>query len=122
MHTFFTFLCIYSPYFLASGNLWDLVNWQAFLNLQGRAIQKSGGSKTSFIKATTTTVHHAINESEKASYVAHINSYLAEDKFLKDYLPIDPATNELFEVAKNGVLLWFVHWAKLTMHCSFFFF
>ncbi|KAJ0053811.1 hypothetical protein Pint_01905 [Pistacia integerrima] len=80
---------------------------RAFLNLQARATEKSGGSSSSssFLKATTTTVHHAINESEKASYVAHINSYLAEDPFLKKYLPIDPATNELFEVAKDGVLL-----------------
>ncbi|OMO52954.1 hypothetical protein CCACVL1_28986 [Corchorus capsularis] len=78
---------------------------KAYLNLQGRAIEKTGGTKSSFLKATTTTVHHAINESEKASYVAHINGYLAEDKFLKDYLPIDPSTNELFDLAKNGVLL-----------------
>ncbi|XVE78366.1 hypothetical protein DITRI_Ditri13aG0139100 [Diplodiscus trichospermus] len=78
---------------------------RAFLNLQGHAIEKSGGSKSSFLKATTTTFHHAINESEKASYVAHINGYLAEDKFLKDFLPIDPATNDLFDLAKDGVLL-----------------
>ncbi|XWS75842.1 hypothetical protein CRYUN_Cryun01aG0126600 [Craigia yunnanensis] len=77
---------------------------RAYLNLQGRANAKSGGSKSSFLKATTTTVHH-VNESEKASYVAHINSFLAEDKFLKSFLPIDPATNALFDLAKNGVLL-----------------
>ena len=95
------------------------MNWQAFLNLQGRATTKSGGLKSSFLKATTTTVHHAINESEKASYVAHINSYLAEDKFLKIFLPIDPVTNALFDLAKNGVLLWLVHWTYLTMLYSF---
>ncbi|XP_044494137.1 fimbrin-5 [Mangifera indica] len=79
---------------------------RAFLNLQARATEKSGGSKSSsFLKATTTTFHHAINESEKASYVAHINNYLAEDPFMKKYLPIDPATDQLFEVAKDGVLL-----------------
>lgn len=80
---------------------------QAYLNLQGRAMEKSGSSKnsSSFLKATTTTVHHAINESEKASYVAHINSYLAEDKFMKQFLPIDPSTNALFDLAKDGVLL-----------------
>ncbi|KAB2075198.1 hypothetical protein ES319_A07G205200v1 [Gossypium barbadense] len=76
-----------------------------YLDLQGRAVEKSGGSRSSFLKATTTTFHHAINESEKASYVAHINNYLAEDKFLKDFLPIDPATNALFDLAKDGVLL-----------------
>ncbi|KAL4376010.1 hypothetical protein GQ457_02G005370 [Hibiscus cannabinus] len=83
----------------------DLVNSQAYLTLQDRAIEKSGGTRSSFIKATTTTFHHAINESERASYVQHINSYLAEDKFLKDFLPIDPATDALFELAKDGVLL-----------------
>ncbi|GMI69131.1 fimbrin-like protein 2, FIMBRIN5 [Hibiscus trionum] len=78
---------------------------RAYLTLQDRAIEKSGGTKSSFLKATTTTFHHSINESEKASYVQHINSYLAEDKFLKDFLPIDPATDALFELAKDGVLL-----------------
>ncbi|KAF5741395.1 fimbrin-like protein 2 [Tripterygium wilfordii] len=80
---------------------------RAYLNLQARATAKSGGSKnsSSFLKATTTTVHHAINESEKASYVAHINSFLAEDPFLKKYLPIDPSTNALFDLVKDGVLL-----------------
>ncbi|KAF4352057.1 hypothetical protein CsatB_020126 [Cannabis sativa] len=80
---------------------------RAHLSLQTRATEKSGGSKSSssFLKATTTTVHHAINESERASYVAHINSFLAEDPFLKKYLPIDPSTNALFDLAKDGVLL-----------------
>ncbi|KAJ4730151.1 putative Fimbrin [Melia azedarach] len=80
---------------------------RAYLNLHARAVAKSGGSKhaSSFLKATTTTVHHAINESEKASYVAHINSCLGEDPFLKKYLPIDPSTNALFDLVKDGVLL-----------------
>ncbi|KAG6658904.1 fimbrin-5 [Carya illinoinensis] len=80
---------------------------RAYLDLQSRATAKSGGSKnsSSFLKATTTTVHHSINESEKASYVSHINSYLADDPFLKKYLPIDPSTNALFDLAKGGVLL-----------------
>lgn len=83
-------------------------DWQAYLDLQSRATEKSGCSKnsSSFLKATTTTVHHSINESEKASYVSHINSYLADDPFLKKYLPIDPSTNALFDLAKGGVLLW----------------
>ncbi|KAF7826974.1 fimbrin-5-like [Senna tora] len=84
-----------------------MIEWQAHLSLQARVMEKSGGSKnsSSFLKATTTTVHHAINESEKASYVAHINSYLAEDKFMKQFLPIDASTNALFDLAKDGVLL-----------------
>lgn len=92
-------------------NMEDEVDFEsylrAYLNLQARAAAKSGGSKnsSSFLKATTTTVHHAINESEKASYVAHINSFLGEDPFLSKYLPIDPSTNALFDLAKDGVLL-----------------
>ncbi|OIW16443.1 hypothetical protein TanjilG_19159 [Lupinus angustifolius] len=80
---------------------------RAHLNLQGRAAAKDGGSRSSssFLKAATTTVHHAINESEKASYVAHINGYLAEDKFISQFLPIDPSTDAIFDLAKDGVLL-----------------
>ncbi|KAK1316666.1 Fimbrin-like protein 2 [Acorus calamus] len=81
---------------------------RVYLNLQARAAAKLGsGAKNSsaFLKATTTTLLHTIDESEKASYVAHINSYLGEDPFLKKYLPLDPATNDLFELAKNGMLL-----------------
>lgn len=80
---------------------------RAYLNLQARATAKLGGSEnsSSFLKATTTTLLHTISESEKASYVAHINSYLGEDKFLKNFLPLDPATNALFDLAKDGVLL-----------------
>ncbi|KAL9316835.1 hypothetical protein ACSQ67_017836 [Phaseolus vulgaris] len=80
---------------------------RAHLNLHARAVAKDGGtrSSSSFLKAATTTVHHAINESEKASYVAHINNCLAEDKFLGQFLPIDPSTDALFDLAKDGVLL-----------------
>lgn len=83
---------------------------QVYLNLQSQAVAKQGGTKnsSSFLKATTTTQIHTISESEKASYVAHINSYLADDPFLKQYLPLDPATNDLFDLAKDGVLLWYI--------------
>ncbi|MQM21425.1 hypothetical protein Taro_054466, partial [Colocasia esculenta] len=78
-----------------------------YLNLQARANAKLGGAKHSsaFLKSSTTTLLHRIDESEKASYVAHINSYLGEDKFLKNYLPLDPATDDLFNLAKDGVLI-----------------
>nr|GMD30131.1 fimbrin-5-like [Ipomoea batatas] len=82
---------------------------RAFLNLQARAPTTSGNSKlkatTTFLKATTTLLRHTISVAEKASYVAHINSFLGTDKFLKDYLPLDPSTNALFDLAKDGVLL-----------------
>ncbi|KAK4397609.1 Fimbrin-5 [Sesamum angolense] len=60
---------------------------RAYLNLQARATAKGSGSKksttsfrsTSFLKATTTTLRHTISESEKASYVTHINNFLKDD-------------------------------------------
>ncbi|CDP03964.1 unnamed protein product [Coffea canephora] len=78
-----------------------------YLKLQAHASARMGSVKTSsaFLKSPTSTLLHTISESEKASYVAHINNYLAEDEFIKKYLPIDPSTNDLFEIAKDGVLI-----------------
>ena len=47
-----------------------------------------------------------ISESEKASYADQIDSYLRDDPFLKQFLPIYPATKDLFNRVKDGVLLW----------------
>ncbi|XP_039040403.1 fimbrin-3-like [Hibiscus syriacus] len=65
---------------------------------------KSGGSKSTS-KVLKAAAANTIIESEKNTYVRHINIYLADDPFLKQFLPIDPATNDLFELAKDGVLL-----------------
>ncbi|KAF9663553.1 hypothetical protein SADUNF_Sadunf17G0063400 [Salix dunnii] len=75
-------------------------------DLQGQATAKSGASQqsSSFLKATTMTLF-TISEPEKASYVDQIYSYLGDDPFLKQFLPIDPATKELFNLVKDGVLL-----------------
>lgn len=83
---------------------------QTSLNLQARAAAKVGNSKSSwsFLKANTSTRINSMFESEKASYVAHINIYLRDDPYLKKFLPIDPSTNGLFELAKDGVLLWYL--------------
>ncbi|KAL8469839.1 hypothetical protein ACS0TY_032623 [Phlomoides rotata] len=80
---------------------------RSYLDSQSRANAKLGNSKnsSSFLKATTTTLLHTISETEKASYVAHINSYLRDDPFLKQFLPIDSSSNSLFDLAKDGVLL-----------------
>lgn len=79
------------------------------MKIQAHAAARMGNtakSSSAFVKSATSTLLHTISESEKASYVAHINSYLADDEFLKKYLPIDPLTNDLFEVSKDGVLIW----------------
>ncbi|XP_021907384.1 fimbrin-2 [Carica papaya] len=81
---------------------------RVYLKLHAHVSARTGsGAKNSsaFLKAATTTLLHTISESEKASYVAHINNYLAGDEFLKKYIPIDPSSNDLFEIAKDGVLL-----------------
>ncbi|GLU23853.1 hypothetical protein SLE2022_398290 [Rubroshorea leprosula] len=79
---------------------------RAYLNLQSHVTARSDGPKdSSFLKAATTTLLHTISESEKASYARHINIYLGDDPFLKQFLPLDPATNDLFDLAKDGVLL-----------------
>ncbi|KAB5524666.1 hypothetical protein DKX38_022415 [Salix brachista] len=91
-------------------------------DLQGQATAKSGASKqsSSFLKATTMTLF-TISESEKASYADQIDSYLGNDPFLKQFLPIDPATKDLFNLVKDGVLLWlkgfilFVHFAASSV-------
>ncbi|PSR86305.1 Fimbrin-2 like [Actinidia chinensis var. chinensis] len=81
---------------------------RVYLKLQAHVSARLGsGAKNSsaFLKSPTATLLHTISASEKASYVAHINNYLAEDEFLKGYLPMDSSTNDLFEIAKDGVLL-----------------
>ncbi|CAN6922708.1 unnamed protein product, partial [Brassica oleracea] len=78
---------------------------QIYLNLQGKAAEKSGGHSSSFLKASTTTLLHTINQSEKGSFVQHINRYLGDDPFLKQFLPLDPDSNQLYELVKDGVLL-----------------
>ncbi|KAG0449057.1 hypothetical protein HPP92_027545 [Vanilla planifolia] len=77
------------------------------LNVHAKAAGKSGGTKnsSSFLKAATTTLLHTINETERSIYVAHINAYLRDDPFLKNYLPIDPASNDIFNLVRDGVLL-----------------
>lgn len=95
-------------YFVGLIFFMDII-WQVYLKLQAHASARNGSpakNSSAFLKAATTTLLHTISESEKASYVAHINNYLAEDEFLKRYIPINPTTNDLFEIAKDGVLLW----------------
>lgn len=87
---------------------------QVYLKLQSHATSKTGsGAKNSsaFLKSPTSTLLHTISASEKSSYVAHINHYLADDVFLKKHLPIDSSTDDLFEIAKDGVLIW---WSSPT--------
>jgi hypothetical protein len=105
-------LCVLKPQFDLT-RMWTwVIGLQEYLNLQARVTSKHGGAaagaggKTSFLKSSITTLLHNLNQAEKSSYVAHINTYLGEDPFLKKYLPIDPSGNQLFDLIRDGVLLW----------------
>jgi len=89
---------------------------QEYLNLQARVSAKEGSAaaaggagrgknSSAFLKSTITTLLHNLNQAEKSSYVAHINTYLGDDPFLKKYLPIDPSGNQLFDLIRDGVVL-----------------
>ncbi|GAB2298121.1 Fimbrin-2 [Dionaea muscipula] len=93
-------------------NVNDEVDFELFLRVYLKLLAHASTkmdtpakSSSAFLKASTTTLLHTISQSEKTSYVEHINNYLGEDKFLKQYLPINPLKNDLFEIAKDGVLL-----------------
>lgn len=80
---------------------------QIYLILRDKAADKSGVLKhsASFLKANSITLH-TINQSEKGSFVHHINRYLGDDPFLRQFLPLDPDSDDLYELVKDGVLLW----------------
>lgn len=80
---------------------------KVYLNFQALAAGKEGGGRnsSSFLKASATTLLHTVGEPEKQCYVNHINSFLGDDPFLQQFLPMNPKTNELFDLVKDGVLL-----------------
>ncbi|CAM6096511.1 unnamed protein product [Calypogeia fissa] len=86
------------------------LDFEGFLRVQVE-LERGGRSpsvspqKSAFLTTATTTLVHHISESEKRAYVDHINTYLEDDPILGKHLPIDPATDDLFEIAKDGVLL-----------------
>ncbi|KAI4962747.1 hypothetical protein ZWY2020_025840, partial [Hordeum vulgare] len=85
---------------------------QEYLNLQARAPRKetqlppavAGGRKNS----SSFLNHHyyaaAISTRRRSLHVAHINTYLGEDPFLKKYLPIDLSGNQLFDLIRDGLI------------------
>ncbi|KAL9252244.1 Fimbrin-2-like protein, partial [Drosera capensis] len=82
---------------------------RVYLKLHAHASTKMdtpAKNSSAFLKAATTTLLHTISQSEKASYVSHINNYLGQDNFLKQYLPMDPSTNDLklINVAVPGTI------------------
>ncbi|KAH7301808.1 hypothetical protein KP509_23G044200 [Ceratopteris richardii] len=91
--------------------LQDGLNFESFLKLY-LDLQTCGNHQLSpdkrtsaFLKLATTTLLHHISESEKKAFVDHINTYLKDDVALRNLLPIDPSSDSLFNIVKDGVLL-----------------
>lgn len=74
----------------------------------GRGFKQSPSKgDSSFLTNSATTLVHTISDSEKKAYVDHINTYLKADSVLQRVLPIDASTNQLFDIVKDGILLWY---------------
>lgn len=58
------------------------------------------------IKGTAGT--HTYSQAEKRSYCDFINQELADDKHLASSLPMDPLSDDLFNVISKGILLSYV--------------
>lgn len=80
---------------------------KVYLSIKARAAAHIGGAKHSsaFLMHSETTLLHTISQSEKGCYVHHINTYLGDDPFLKQFLPVDVNSDDIFDLAKDGVLL-----------------
>ena len=66
---------------------------------------KKSASNIVQITGSSNTIQHSFSEEEKTQFVLHINMQLKGDKDLKDKLPINPDTMQLFEECKDGILL-----------------
>lgn len=82
---------------------------QLELRKAGRGFRQSPSKgDSSFLTSTATTLVHTISDSEKKAYVDHINMYLEGDASLQHVLPIDSSTNQLFDMIKDGIILWYI--------------
>ncbi|TPX36121.1 hypothetical protein SmJEL517_g01590 [Synchytrium microbalum] len=64
-----------------------------------------GDSKKITLHGTSVNVTHTMNEDEKESFVAHINSQLGRDRDVGARLPIDVKTMQIFTECKDGLIL-----------------
>ena len=58
-----------------------------------------------FIKVGTDFSFQSFSVEERTAFTKVINTVLIDDPVCKKYLPIDPNTNELFTMLKNGIIL-----------------
>ena len=62
----------------------------------------SGGTSESSAEGTK----HSYSEAERVAFVDWINTALKDDAEAQVYLPIDPASSDVFEKIKDGIILW----------------
>ena len=62
----------------------------------GKGILRVGSSEFSY---------QSFSEEERTAFVKVVNTVLIDDEVCKKYLPINPDTNELFTMLKNGIIL-----------------
>ncbi|RIA92783.1 fimbrin [Glomus cerebriforme] len=57
------------------------------------------------VHGTSQNVSHTINEDERTEFTRHINQALANDPDVRDKMPIDTNTMQLFDECKDGLIL-----------------
>ncbi|KNC99423.1 fimbrin [Spizellomyces punctatus DAOM BR117] len=89
-----------------------LVSFEGFLQAVSKVRADKGAPKQHGEDKKKIVLHghlenttHTINEDEKESFTQHINQQLAYDPHVKDRLPIDPASMQVFSECKDGLLL-----------------
>ncbi|KAJ3010493.1 hypothetical protein HKX48_007375 [Thoreauomyces humboldtii] len=101
---------------LSQLNLGDdqgLISFEGFLQAVSKVREDKGGPKLAsggeqkkiVLHGHGENTTHTINEDEKESFTMHINQALVGDLHLKDRLPIDPASMDIFTECKDGLIL-----------------
>lgn len=74
----------------------DESNFTRIVTKAGKGILRVGSSEFSY---------QSFSEEERTAFVKVVNTVLIDDEVCKKYLPINPDTNELFTMLKNGIIL-----------------
>lgn len=80
-----------------------------------------GTQKTVLTQETVDGSLHSYSKEEKQSIVEHINGLLQEDEYLtfqKNIIPIDPLSEDVFSVVKDGILIWLVLLPKVIFSAN----
>ncbi|KAJ3121825.1 hypothetical protein HK098_003339 [Nowakowskiella sp. JEL0407] len=87
----------------------ESVDFESFLKAVSAVKIEKGSKKSDKAKitlhGTSENTTHTINEDEKQSFVTHINQQLGGDKDIKNRLPFDPETMQIFAEVKDGLVL-----------------